>query len=104
MVTSDSVGPGTSMPWNSPTVANRHEVSSPAKRGEERRLGQVVLGEDVKGSAGGAAPSAASTMARRLVNSASVRPPAAAMSASQLVVALPAWWPGWRGSGRWAAQ
>jgi hypothetical protein len=28
IVTSDSVGPGTSMPWKSPRVPNRHEASS----------------------------------------------------------------------------
>ena len=46
MTTRLSVRPGTSTPWKNPAVANTHVASSRGEAGDERRLGQVALGED----------------------------------------------------------
>ena len=74
-----------------------------AEAGEQRGLGEIVLGQHGARRAEGPSAAAASCMARRLVKRASVRPPAAVMRACSSAC-TPAWWAGWRGSGRWAAQ
>ena len=85
MVTRDSVGPGTSIPWNSPAVAKRHEVSSSVNRARRAGLGRSSWVSTSNGRRRRSS-SAASCIARRLVKRASVRPPAAVMRACELVV------------------
>ena len=81
MVTRVRVRPGTSTPCQKPRVANRQATSSSAERLDERRLGQVALRIDRVGQPA-RRTSAAARMARQLVNSARVRPPAASMRAT----------------------
>ena len=45
MTTWVSVRPGTSTPWKNPAVASSVVASSAAKRAQQRRLGQVALGD-----------------------------------------------------------
>ena len=72
--------PGTSTPWKKPAVANRHVASSSANCLTSAGLGRsrwVRIGT----STASRTASAAASIAFQLVNSASVRPPAAAISA-----------------------
>ena len=81
ITTSERVEPGTSIPWKSPAVANRHVSALSANAFTSAGLGRsrwVRIGNDTRPRSA----SAASSIDRQLVNRASVRPPAAVISAS----------------------
>ena len=63
-------------------VANRHDRSSELKRATSAGLGSSDWVSTGQGSAAAHGAGRAASMARQLVNRASVRPPAARMSAS----------------------
>ena len=80
ITTSDSVLPGTSTPWNNPVVANRQVSCDSANFFTSAGLGRsrwVRTGTETLSLTA----STASSIADQLVNSASVRPPAASISA-----------------------
>ncbi len=102
MVTNESVRPGMSTPWKKPAVANRHDDSSSVNALTNAVLGRsrwVRIGTSTRPFTAAAAAS----IAFQLVNSASVRPPAAAINAASSSWTAAANC-GDRGSGRCIAQ
>ena len=102
MVTNDSVRPGMSTPWKKPAVANRQDDSSSVNA-----LTSAVFGRSrcvrILTSTRSFTAAAAASIAFQLVNSASVRPPAAVINATSSSCTAAAYC-GDRGSGRCNAQ